>query len=197
MATTNPLPARSPRSKVALTLAVGLALPVILFGVVLVLTVVTKPPVIAAFVREVLGRDPAAWPYTSLVYVVAAAVLAFMILNFGAVVAAITIWWEMRVSSRMQSRIGYNRTGAGGFFQWIADAVKLILKEDLVPAEADQLLFRAAPYFVFTGFALIFVALPFGESIVVADLNVGLFYVTAVTALPLSRRSGPRRRPSR
>ena len=183
MATTNPHPPRSPRSKVALTLAVGLALPVILFGVVLVLTVVTKPAVIAAFVREVLGRDPAAWPYTSLVYVVAAAVLAFMILNFGAVVAAITIWWEMRVSSRMQSRIGYNRTGAGGFFQWIADAVKLILKEDLIPAEADQLLFRAAPYFVFTGFALIFVALPFGESIVVADLNVGLFYVTAVTAL--------------
>jgi NADH-quinone oxidoreductase subunit H len=73
--------------------------------------------------------------------------------------------------------------GAGGFFQWIADAVKLLLKEDLIPAESDHLLFRAAPYFVFTGFALVFVALPFGESLIAADLNVGIFYLTAVVAL--------------
>ena len=61
--------------------------------------------------------------------------------------------------------------------------MKLLLKEDLIPAEADQLLFRAAPYFVLVGFALVFVALPFGESLIAADLNVGIFYVTAVTAL--------------
>ena len=61
--------------------------------------------------------------------------------------------------------------------------MKLLLKEDLIPAEADQLLFRAAPYFVLTGFALVFVALPFGESLIAADLNVGIFYITAVTAL--------------
>jgi NADH-quinone oxidoreductase subunit H len=89
----------------------------------------------------------------------------------------------MRVSSRMQSRIGYNRVGAGGFFQWVADAVKLLFKEDLIPAEADTLLFRAAPYFVMTGFALTFVALPFGESLIAADLNVGIFYLISVTAL--------------
>jgi NADH-quinone oxidoreductase subunit H len=83
----------------------------------------------------------------------------------------------------MQSRIGYNRVGAGGFFQWIADAVKLLLKEDLIPADADRVLFRAAPYFVFTGFALVFVALPFGESLIAADLNVGIFYLTAIVAL--------------
>jgi NADH-quinone oxidoreductase subunit H len=89
----------------------------------------------------------------------------------------------MRVSSRMQSRIGYNRVGSGGALQWIADAVKLIFKEDLAPAEADQVLFKAAPYFVVVGFALTFVALPFGESLIAADLNVGIFYLTAVTAL--------------
>ena len=183
MASPNYAPARSPRSKVLVALVVATALPIILFGAVLVLTVSSKPAMIEAFVREVLGHDPAAWPYTTLVYVAVSALLAFMVLNFGAVVAAITIWWEMRISSRIQSRIGYNRTGPAGFYQWIADAVKLMLKEDLIPAEADQLLFRIAPYFVFTGFALIFVALPFGESVVVADLNVGLFYVTAVTAL--------------
>ena len=111
------------------------------------------------------------------------AVLALILVTFGAVVSGMTVWWEMRVSSRMQSRIGYNRVGAAGFFQWIADAVKLLFKEDLIPAEADKLLFRAAPYFVLTGFALTFVALPFGESLIAADLNVGIFYITAVTAL--------------
>jgi NADH-quinone oxidoreductase subunit H len=65
----------------------------------------------------------------------------------------------------------------------VADAVKLLLKEDLVPADADQILFRAAPYFVLTGFALTFVALPFGESLIAADLNVGIFYLVSVTAL--------------
>jgi NADH-quinone oxidoreductase subunit H len=174
---------RTPRSQVAVAVALGIALPIILFGAVLFLTVATKPAVLDAFVREVLGHDPAEWPYTTLVYAGASAALAFFILNFGAVVAAVTIWWEMRISSRMQSRIGYNRVGAGGFFQWVADAVKLLLKEDLVPAEADQLLFRAAPYFVLVGFALTFVALPFGESLIAADLNVGIFYMIAVTAL--------------
>jgi NADH-quinone oxidoreductase subunit H len=174
---------RSGRGRVLLALAVGLGLPTILFTAVLVLTIVTKPPVIAAFVQQVLGHDPATWPYTGLVYAVAAAVLAFVILNFGAIIASFTIWWEMRVSSRIQSRVGYNRVGAGGILQWLADAVKLLLKEDLIPTEADAILFRAAPYFVFTGFALIFVALPFGQSAIVADLNVGIFYVTAVTAL--------------
>jgi NADH-quinone oxidoreductase subunit H len=177
------LPKGNPRTKLLLTLAVALALPVILFGAVLVLATLAKPEPVQVFVREVLGHDPATWPYTGLVFAVVAAALTFMILNFGAVVAAVTIWWEMRVSSRMQSRIGYNRVGAGGFFQWIADAVKLLLKEDLIPAEADRVLFRAAPYFVFAGFGLIFVALPFGESVIAADLNVGIYYITAVTAL--------------
>jgi NADH-quinone oxidoreductase subunit H len=177
------LPQGNPRTKLLVTIAVGLALPVILFGAVLALTTIAKPEPVQAFVQNVLGKDPATWPFTGLVYGVVAALLSFMILNFGAVVAATTIWWEMRVSSRMQSRIGYNRVGAGGFFQWIADGVKLLLKEDLIPADADKLLFRAAPYFVFAGFGLIFVALPFGESVIASDLNIGIFYVTAVTAL--------------
>jgi NADH-quinone oxidoreductase subunit H len=177
------LPKGNPRAKLLITLGVMIALPIVLFGALLVLTTITKPEPVEAFVREVLGHDPATWPYTGVVYAVGAAVLAFMVLNFGAIIASLTIWWEMRVSSRMQSRVGYNRVGAGGLLQWLADAVKLLLKEDLIPAEADGLLFRAAPYFVFTGFALIFVALPFGESVIASDLNVGIFYITAVTAL--------------
>jgi NADH-quinone oxidoreductase subunit H len=172
-----------PRSMVALTLGVGVGIFAALLGVILVLAPIAKPAILDGFIREVLGHDPAAWGGTPVVYAVALLLLGFMLLNFGAVISGTTVWWEMRVSSRMQSRIGYNRAGAGGFFQWIADAVKLLLKEDLVPADADQLLFRAAPYFVLVGFALTFVALPFGESLIAADLNVGIFYMVAVTAL--------------
>jgi NADH-quinone oxidoreductase subunit H len=114
---------------------------------------------------------------------VAVAALAVLLLTFGAVFSGMCVWWEMRVSSRMQSRVGYNRVGAGGFLQWIADAVKLLFKEDLVPRDADSLLFRAAPYFVLVGFGLTFVVLPFGESLVAADMDLGLFYVLSVTAL--------------
>jgi NADH-quinone oxidoreductase subunit H len=173
----------NPRGVVLATLAFGLGLPAALFSAVLVLSPVTKPFMIDAFIRSVLGQDPATFGYRNLLYGVSVAILAIVLLTFGAVVSGMTVWWEMRVSSRMQSRVGYNRVGAGGFFQWVADAVKLLLKEDLVPADADQLLFRASPYFVLTGFALTFVALPFGESLIAADMNVGIFYMIAVTAL--------------
>jgi NADH-quinone oxidoreductase subunit H len=183
------LPARTPwaprttsRTLLLATLVLGGGLPAALFAAILFLSPLTKPAMVDAFVRAA-GRDPATWAYTTLVRIVAAAVLALVLLTFAAVASGITVWWEMRVSSRMQSRIGYNRAGAGGFFQWIADAMKLLFKEDLIPAEADQALFRASPYFVFVGFGLTFVALPFGESLIASDLNVGIFYITAVTAL--------------
>ena len=177
-------PKKTARSVLLLTLAVGVVLPVALFGAIIVLSPLTKPAMLGAVV-DALGGNWAAWSPSAKVglYAAGAALLGFMLLNFGAIISGTTVWWEMRVSSRMQSRVGYNRVGAGGFFQWIADAVKLLLKEDLIPADADQLLFRAAPYFVLVGFALTFVALPFGESLIAADLNVGIFYMISVTAL--------------
>src|SRR5512144_2191256 len=181
---------KSPRAVVLLTLAIGVALPGVILAAILALSPLTKPAMLGPFIAALAGlvgvqTNPATWSQTQFLvaYGVSTAVLAFVLVNFGAIISGMTVWWEMRVSSRMQSRIGYNRVGAGGFFQWVADAVKLLLKEDLVPADADQVLFRAAPYFVLSGFALTFVALPFGESLIAADLNVGIFYITAVTAL--------------
>ncbi len=183
MATTPKRPPLSPRAVVLITLIVGVALPGALFALILVLSAATKPLVVEALIRKFAEVDPATWPYTTLVSWGSVVVLALILLTFGAVISGMTVWWEMRVSARMQSRIGYNRAGAAGFFQWIADAVKLLFKEDLIPAEADRMLFRVAPYFVMTGFALTFVALPFGESLIAADLNVGIFYLVSVTAL--------------
>jgi NADH-quinone oxidoreductase subunit H len=188
--TANPTPSPyvrkvSPRWLVGLTLAIAVVLPAVLFGGVLVLSPLTKPEMLGAAVKALTGADVTTWSPSAWygLYAGGVVVLALLLLTFGATMSGATVWWEMRVSARMQSRIGYNRVGAGGFFQWIADAVKLIFKEDLVPAEADAILFRVAPYFVFVGFALTFVALPWGESLIAADLNVGIFYLVAVTAL--------------
>jgi len=129
------------------------------------------------------GIDPATWPWTQFVYVFFMGLFAFVVVNFAAITAGIFSWAERRVAARIQSRVGPNRVGPMGFLQWVADAVKLLTKEDLIPADADQLLFRIAPYFMMVGFACVFVALPFSHSLVIADMNVGIFYILAVTAL--------------
>src|SRR6185295_5859561 len=98
-------------------------------------------------------------------------------------IAGITTWVERRIAGRIQSRIGPNRTGPAGFLQWLADGIKSVLKEDIVPTAADAPLFKLAPYVVMTGFVAAFVALPFGGPLIISDLNVGILYVTAVTSL--------------
>jgi NADH-quinone oxidoreductase subunit H len=178
-----PPPKKTPRAVVALTLAVAIGLPGALIAGIVFLTPLLQQGMVDAFIREKLGRDPATWPFTGAVYAVALLLLALVLVNFGAIFSGIASWYERKVAGRMQSRIGPNRIGFHGFLVWIADAVKLIFKEDLIPADADKVLFRIAPYFVIVGFALTFVVLPFGHSLIAADLDVGVFYVTSVTAL--------------
>jgi NADH-quinone oxidoreductase subunit H len=98
-------------------------------------------------------------------------------------IAGITTWVERRVAGRIQSRIGPNRTGPAGFLQWLADGIKSVLKEDIVPSAADAPLFKLAPYIVITGFVAAFVVVPFGGPLIIADLNVGILYLVSVTAL--------------
>ncbi len=97
--------------------------------------------------------------------------------------AGLIVVWERKIAGRMQSRLGPNRVGPGGWLQWLADAVKLITKEDLVPAEAHRGLFTVAPYFAFVGLVLTFIVLPFSERLQVVDLDVGLLFLGSVTSL--------------
>jgi NADH-quinone oxidoreductase subunit H len=106
-----------------------------------------------------------------------------VVFGFVLPIAGVTTWVERRLMARMQSRIGPNRTGPIGILQWLADGVKNMLKEDIVPAAADARLFKIAPYVVIVGFVATFACLPFTQDLVIADLNVGVVYVTAVTAL--------------
>ncbi len=108
---------------------------------------------------------------------------SLMLMLFVAPFAGIISWVERRVAARMMDRIGPNRVGPQGFLQWLADGVKSLLKEDIVPSSADSFLFRLAPYLVFAGMFMAFVSIPFTSRVIIADLNVGIFYIIAVTSL--------------
>jgi NADH-quinone oxidoreductase subunit H len=109
---------------------------------------------------------------------------AVVFLPAVSLVAMFSIWWERKVAGHMQARFGPNRVGPIGLLQSIADGVKLILKEDLVPASADQVLFRLAPYLVFAPTFAVFLALPFGPSFTFEPrLNVGLFWVLSILSV--------------
>lgn len=95
-----------------------------------------------------------------------------------------TIWWERKVAGRIQSRLGPMRVGRWhGWAQSFADGIKLLLKEDLIPAQADAPLFRLAPYLNVIPTALAFVALPFGATYVFRELDVGLLFILGVLGI--------------
>ncbi len=93
----------------------------------------------------------------------------------------ILIWIERKVIARFQQRYGPNRVGPKGLLQPVADAVKLILKEQLAPRAADKLIFFLPPVLIFVPGILIWGVLPFGPRMSVADLNVGVLFLLAVS----------------
>jgi NADH-quinone oxidoreductase subunit H len=106
-----------------------------------------------------------------------------VILGVVAVQVMYLVWLERKVSAHMQDRLGPMRTGGWhGWSQSIADGVKLLLKEDIIPAAADRSLFVLAPIIVFAGTFAAFVCLPFGDRLIVSDLNIGVFYIIAITS---------------
>ncbi|MBU0550651.1 NADH-quinone oxidoreductase subunit NuoH [Myxococcota bacterium] len=127
--------------------------------------------------------DPARWPYTWLVYLGFILLAGLIAVGFAAGFAGPMSFIERRIAGRMMSRIGPNRVGPQGIFQFIADGIKSLLKEDIVPAEADRPLFLLAPYLVFTGMFGTFVALPFAAHVIAADLDVGILWLLAIPSL--------------
>ncbi|MCH7577654.1 MAG: NADH-quinone oxidoreductase subunit NuoH [Chloroflexi bacterium] len=93
------------------------------------------------------------------------------------------IWIERRVIGRMQARIGPNRVGPWGLLQPIADALKLLLKEAITNRYADRPLFWLGPVLIFIPALVVFAVIPFGEGMSLADLNVGVLFVIAITSI--------------
>lgn len=122
---------------------------------------------------------PLPWLHAAAGAVLAAAVL----LGFASAFAGLASFVERRIAARIMSRVGPNRVGPQGLLQFLADGLKLITKEDLLPVGSDPLLFRLAPYLVFAGMLGSFAALPFSARLIAADLNVGILYVISITSL--------------
>lgn len=118
-----------------------------------------------------------------LVYTVGILLACKAVLLLVSLFAGEIVWMERRISGRMQARIGPNRVGPQGLLQFLADGVKLMAKEDVIPTSADRLVFLIAPYIVFAGVFAAFAAIPFGAGLVPANLTFGLFYVLAITSV--------------
>ena len=119
------------------------------------------------------------WAVTTINGLIGGLILALL----GTTMVLVLTYMERKVFARLQDRIGPNRWGPYGIFQAIADAIKMLIKEDIVPDEADRLLFNLAPVLVVIPAVLLYAVLPFGRGMVGSDLNVGVLYVVAIGSL--------------
>ena len=93
------------------------------------------------------------------------------------------IWIERRGMGRIQARLGPNRTGPFGLLQPVADAIKVLLKEDIIPATGDKIVHWLAPVVAFAPVLMIFAVVPFQDGALLADLNIGILYVVAISSV--------------
>ena len=146
------------------------------------MTAATGSGVFQRLLQWWLGHGWPAWIFDAIWMVVLAAVVtAFVLLT-----VLFLIWFERKISGDIQSRVGPNRTGGRfGPLQTAADALKLLMKEDIIPAGADRIVFILAPFLVFVPTLMVFLVVPFSDRWIVKDLNLGVLFVLAVSALPV------------
>ena len=111
--------------------------------------------------------------------------LFFTVVIIGFVLTMVmgVIYIERRGMGRMQCRLGPNRTGPFGLLQPVADAIKVLLKENIVPDSADKLVHWLAPVVAFAPALMIFAVIPFQDGALLADLDIGILYVLAVSSI--------------
>jgi len=136
---------------------------------------------IFAFLRESLvdGMGAPVWVYNVVAGLVKAQIaLIFVLLN-----TLFLVWLERKVSGHIQQRMGPMRTGWHGALQTLADVLKLISKEDIIPEGADRRVFALAPIVAFTPALAVYVVIPFGPTIIAQDLNIALVYIAATSSV--------------
>src|ERR1051325_5525474 len=105
-----------------------------------------------------------------------ALIVGFIVLNVVIGMVTYVTLLERKFAARMQSRIGPYRVGPHGLLQPIADALKLMMKEDIVPTAADKPVYNLAPIVFLIPCMLIFATMPFAPGLGVADLNIGILF---------------------
>jgi NADH-quinone oxidoreductase subunit H len=138
-----------------------------------------------------VGDPMLSGPVTLAVFLI---VVVKVLVAFGFLLVSVMlmIWFERKVISDMQNRIGPNRAGPFGLLQTLADGVKLFFKEDLIPERADRIVFRIAPYFALVPALLVFLVIPVGRTVTiahhrvelqVADPPMGVLFILAMSSM--------------
>jgi NADH-quinone oxidoreductase subunit H len=135
---------------------------------------------IVQYIQSYLGSDKTPGAAGNLFWEFVYIVAVFL----GLSVAVIAMnWLERKILAHMQVRLGPMRVGPHGLLQPIADALKLLLKEDIMPAEADPFVFWMAPLIVVLAAFTVFVVVPFGPTHAITDMNIGILFMLGVSSL--------------
>ncbi len=133
---------------------------------------------IVASLTKLLGFDA-----SSLVAFIIFAIFAGIIVGAMATIGGLGTYAERKISADLQARIGPNRVGPFGLLQFLADGVKMILKEDIITTNADRFTFNLAPVLCLVGVFATLAVVPYSSGFMLADLNVGIFYLVGMASL--------------
>ncbi len=136
-------------------------------------------PRIVAITAQFLGQHFPAWAVQLILMILSVATIAVFVL----VTFMFLTYLERKIIARMQDRIGPNRVGPLGLLQPVADAVKMMTKEDITPTVAHRATYNIAPILVVVAPLMVFAVIPFGKGMIAADLNIGILYAVAISSL--------------
>jgi len=132
------------------------------------------------YIQSYLGSDKTPGAAGNIFWATVYVLLVFV----GLSVAVIAMnWLERKILAHMQVRLGPMRVGPHGLLQPIADALKLLLKEDIIPEGADKVVFWVAPFIVVLAAFTVFVVVPFGPTHAITDMNIGILFMLGVSSL--------------
>ncbi|MSP08096.1 MAG: NADH-quinone oxidoreductase subunit NuoH [Chitinophagaceae bacterium] len=110
-------------------------------------------------------------------------IVILLSISLFALLGLVLVLMERKVAAHIQIRLGPNRVGPGGMFQTVADTLKLIMKEGLVPDKADKFLFNLAPFVVMMVGMLLLAPIAFAKNFQIWDINIGVLYISSVSSL--------------
>ena len=110
-------------------------------------------------------------------------IVILLSISLFAILGLVLVLMERKVAAHIQIRLGPNRVGPGGMFQTVADTLKLIMKEGLVPDMADKFLFNLAPFVVMMVGMLLLAPIAFAKNFQIWDINIGVLYISSVSSL--------------